>query len=147
MEVVPMKPVSPFARFATATANAAGRPWAFTTAVLIIVAWALTGPMFDFSDTWQLVINTGTTIVTFLMVFLIQNQQTRDSVAMQIKLDELIRATRGAHLALLDLEELGEDDVLKIRADYEQLATRARDRLRQGEADTGTPDVRGAGGS
>ncbi len=92
-----------FRRFATATSRAAGRPAAFITATLIIVVWALTGPLFGFGDTWQLVINTGTTIITFLMVFLIQNTQNRDSAALQIKLDELIRSSR-AHNALLALE-------------------------------------------
>jgi low affinity Fe/Cu permease len=94
--------------------------------VLIIVVWAVTGPFFGFSDTWQLVINTSTTIVTFLMVFLIQNTQNRDSTAVQLKLDELIRAIEGAHNSLLDLEELEEQDLERLRAVYEELARRAR---------------------
>jgi low affinity Fe/Cu permease len=134
-------PASPFGRFARWTARAAGHPLAFLAAVLIIVGWALTGPIFGFSDTWQLVINTGTTIVTFLMVFLIQNTQNRDSAAVQLKLDELIRAASGAHNALLDLEELAEGDLERLRARYEELARRAREELRGGVADTGTPDV------
>ena len=134
-------PASPFARFSKWTAHTAGHPLAFLAAVLIIVGWALAGPVFGFSDTWQLVINTGTTIVTFLMVFLIQNTQNRDSAAVQLKLDELIRAASGAHNALLDLEELTEGDLARLRARYEELARRAREDLRLGVADTGTPDV------
>jgi low affinity Fe/Cu permease len=109
--------------------------------VLIIVVWALTGPIFGFSDTWQLVINTGTTIVTFLMVFLIQNTQNRDSEALQLKLDELIRATNGAHNGLLDLEELTEDDLNRIKACYESLARKAREDLKRGLKDTEAVEV------
>jgi low affinity Fe/Cu permease len=134
-------PASPFSRFAKWTAHAMGHPLAFLMAVLIILAWAVTGPLFGFSDTWQLVINTGTTIVTFLMVFLIQNTQNRDSAAIQLKLDELIRAVAGAHNALLDLEELTEHDLERMRIRYEALARRAREDLRRGLEDTGTPDV------
>lgn len=119
-----------------------GRPAAFATAVFVIITWAITGPTFGFNDTWQLVINTSTTIVTFLMVFLIQNTQNRDSEAIQVKLDELIRATRGAHNALLDLEELEERDLHRIRLHYEKLAERAREALRNGDIDTDVPDVR-----
>jgi low affinity Fe/Cu permease len=118
-----------------------GRPVAFGTAVGIIAVWALTGPLFHYSDTWQLVINTGTTIVTFLMVFLIQNTQNRDSEAIQIKLDELIRATQGAHNALLDLEELDEQQLAEHLRRYEQLAAEARRRLNKGRIDTGSPEV------
>jgi low affinity Fe/Cu permease len=114
---------------------------AFLIAIAVILVWLVTGPIFGFSDTWQLVINTGTTIVTFLMVFLIQNTQNRDSVAMQLKLDELIRALHGAHNALLDLEELAEGDLEKIRGDYEGLARTARDALKKGSMDTGSPQV------
>ncbi|HYM80906.1 MAG TPA: low affinity iron permease family protein [Candidatus Limnocylindria bacterium] len=137
-----VRPATPFARFAKRTALATGRPWAFGAALAIVVVWFATGPVFGYSDTWQLVINTGTTIVTFLMVFLIQNQQNRDSEAIQIKLDELIRASKGAHLALLDLEELNDRDLEKIRDEYEQLAREARKELRKGRSDTGTPEVR-----
>src|ERR1043165_1169073 len=105
-----------FARFARATARASGHPLAFLIAVLIVLLWAMTGRIFNFSDTWQLVINTGTTIVTFLMVFLIQNTQNRDSEAVQVKLDELIRAIEGAHNALLNLEDLDEAELDRIRA-------------------------------
>ncbi len=110
--------------------------------MLIIVAWAVTGPLFGFSDTWQLVINTSTTIVTFLMVFLIQNTQNRESEAMQLKLDELIRAINGAHNAMLDLEDLTEEDLNKIRSHYESLARQSREDLKQGLKDTGTIEVR-----
>jgi low affinity Fe/Cu permease len=120
----------------------AGRPTTFAIAVAVIVAWAATGPVFHFNDTWQLVINTSTTIVTFLMVFLIQSTQNRDAEAVQVKLDELLRATQGAHNALLDLEELEIDDLERIRADYTKLARRAREDLRKGIRDTGAPDVR-----
>ncbi len=131
-----------FDRFAKWTARTAGHPEALAVAVLVIVAWGITGPIFRFSDTWQLVINTATTIVTFLMVFLIQNTQNRDSQAMHLKLDELIRAVEGAHNALLDLEELTESELDRIKTRYEELAREAREELRQGRRDTGRPDVR-----
>ena len=130
-----------FGRFAKAAARWMGNPVAFGAALAVIVVWAITGPLFGFSDTWQLVINTGTTIVTFLMVFLIQNTQNRDSAAVQIKLDELIRATEGAHTALLDLEELSPAELERLRARYEALAEQARERLRRGEDDTGIFEV------
>lgn len=120
-----------FSRFAKATARLAGNPVTFCLAVTALIIWAASGPLFGFSDTWQLVINTGTTIVTFLMVFLIQNTQNRDSEAMQVKLDELIRSTRGAQDALLDLEDLEEEELDRIRADYEKLAQKARHELAQ----------------
>jgi low affinity Fe/Cu permease len=130
-----------FGRFAQGTAQAMGHPLAFVLAVLIILGWAVTGPVFGFSDTWQLVINTGTTIVTFLMVFLIQNTQNRETAAVQLKLDELIRAHQGAHNALLDLEELEEVELERLRTSYEGLAERARTELDQGLVDTGTPEA------
>lgn len=114
---------------------------AFLSAVALIAIWAVTGPIFGFSDTWQLVINTTTTIITFLMVFLIQNTQNRDAVAIQIKLDELIRAVEGAHNALIDLEELDEEQLQKVRKSYEKLANDAKSRLRAGQRDTDVPDV------
>ena len=129
-----------YAGFAKAAARFCGRPRTFSLAVAVIALWIVTGPIFAFSDTWQLVINTGTTIVTFLMVFLIQNTQNRDTEAIQIKLDELIRATQGAHNALLDLEELEEEDLDRFRRSYEELATHARDDLERGSKDTGTPE-------
>ena len=119
----------------------AGRPLTFIAALGVIVAWLVSGPIFKFSDTWQLIINTSTTIITFLMVFLIQNSQNRHTQAIQIKLDELIRAMHGAHVALLDLEELSDDELSKIREDYESLAEKARKALRRGEDDTGIPAV------
>ena len=120
-----------------------GNPWAFGIALLLILGWALTGPVFGFSDTWQLVINTGTTIITFLMVFLIQNTQNRDSGAIQLKLDELIRATKGAHNGVLDLEELSQEELDKFGSLYRKLAAEARKDVRKGWTDTGTPDLRG----
>jgi low affinity Fe/Cu permease len=115
-----------FTRFAKWAARATGKPATFIGAALLIVVWAISGPIFDFSDTWQLVINTGTTIITFLMVFLIQNTQNRDTEAMHIKLDELIRAVSNAQNTMLDLEELDEKELDKIRAEYEKLAVKAR---------------------
>ncbi len=135
-------PAGFFARLARAIARATGHPGAFGMAALVIVAWVATGPIFHFSDTWQLVINTGTNIVTFLMVFLIQNTQNRDTAAIHLKLDELIRASEGAHNALLDLEELAQEDLDRIRARYEELARRAREDVRRGRRDTGRPEVR-----
>ncbi len=131
-----------FSRFAKWTAHAMGHPTTFTIAILVILMWAVTGPIFNFSDTWQLVINTGTTIITFLMVFLIQNTQNRDNTAIQLKLDEIIRAIEGAHNAFLDLGELEQMDLDRIRKDYEELARRAREELRRGRQDTDQPEVR-----
>jgi low affinity Fe/Cu permease len=108
-----------------------GKSTTFVIAVLIIVAWAMTGPLFGFSDTWQLIINTGTTIITFLMVFLIQSTQNRDSEAMQVKLDELIHVMKGAQNALLDLEELEEEELDRIREGYQKIAERARGDFRK----------------
>jgi low affinity Fe/Cu permease len=127
-----------FTRFARATSHAAGRPATFAVAALIIVIWAATGPLFHFSDTWQLVINTGTTVITFLMVFLIQNTQNRDSEAVHLKLDELIRALEGAHNALLDLENLDDKELDKIRETYAQLADSARKLLGERRGDIQT---------
>ncbi len=120
-----------FTRVSRATARATGKPLAFGLAAGTILVWAVTGPMFAFSDTWQLVINTGTTIVTFLMVFLIQNTQNRDSEALQIKIDELIRCVDGAQEALMDLEEMEEKEIRQIRGRYQQLAEAARTSLRE----------------
>jgi len=129
-----------YSQFAKTSARLCGRPRVFTMAVAIIVVWLVSGPLFGFSDTWQLAINTGTTIVTFLMVFLIQNTQNRDTEAIQIKLDELIRATQGAHNALLDLEEIEEGKLDAFRSRYQALAAAARSDLMRGSLDTGTPE-------
>lgn len=126
-------------KFASYLSTMTGRPATFVMAVALVIVWAVTGPFFHYSDTWQLVINTSTTIVTFLMVFLIQNTQNRDTAAMQIKLDELIRAMEGAHNALLDLEELEEKDLSRFRKHYEKLAEEARTALRAGGSDTDSP--------
>ena len=134
------KRLSWFTRAAKWASRAAGRPITFMIAVSIIVLWALTGPIFQFSDTWQLVINTSTTIVTFLMVFLIQNTQKRDTEAMQIKMDELIRAIENAHNALLDLEELDDEELDLVRKDYLELARKARGELKRGKLDKGAPN-------
>ena len=111
--------------FARQSSNVLGSPWAFILAIAIIVVWALTGPMFNFSDTWQLIINTGTTIVTFLMVFLIQNTQNRDAKAMHLKLDELIRAVQGARNRLVDLEALSDEELKKLEDQFKNLRARA----------------------
>ena len=131
-----------FRVFASRTAEWVGSPSAFVIGLTLIVLWAVTGPLFHFSDTWQLVVNTATTIVTFLMVFLIQNTQNRDSQAIQVKLDELIRSIDGAHTALLNLEELEEEELDAIHREYCRLAERARRDLQRGKYDTGTPEVR-----
>ena len=128
------------AKFAKAAARWTGNASCFGLAALVVVAWLLSGPLFGFSDTWQLVINTGTTIVTFLMVFLIQNTQNRDTEAMQIKLDELIRATRRAENAVLDLEELDQEELDRLRDRYERLARLARE---HGLSRQGDPGARG----
>ncbi len=125
---MPRRNASWFTRFAKKTASLTGRPATFMLAVLVVAVWGVTGPLFGFSDTWQLVINTGTTIVTFLMVFLIQNTQNRDTEALQIKLDELIKCFEQANNALLDLEELSDDELDRIRAYYFKLADEARER-------------------
>jgi len=130
-----------FTRIAAGTARLAGRPVTFVAMSLLVVAWALAGPYFGYSDTWQLTINTGTTILTFLMVFLIQATQNRDAAAIQIKLDEIIRALEGAHNAMLDLEELVEDDLAKLRGSYLALAERARKAMKRGVPDTDGPEV------
>lgn len=140
-DIDPASSKKPFASFSKGVSSAAGHPIAFISAFLIILVWAMMGKFFDYSDTWQLVINTGTTIITFLMVFLIQNTQNRDGAAMQIKLDELIRSNKDAHNALLDLEELTEKELHLLKKKYEKLATDARDGLRKGKKDRGSPEI------
>ena len=130
-----------FSGWATRIATISGYWQTFILMTAICLIWALSGPLFAFSDTWQLVINTATTIVTFLMVFLIQNTQNRDSEAMQLKLDELIRATEGCHNALLDIEELSEEELDKIKRGYAILARKALGAVRQGQSDLGSPEI------
>jgi low affinity Fe/Cu permease len=140
-----MEPAMPqndaYSAAAKSIARFTGRPVMFALAVGVVVVWIVTGPVFGFSDTWQLVINTGTTVVTFLMVFLIQNTQNRDTQAMQVKLDELIRVTKGAHNALLDLEELSEAELDIFRRKYQLLAALSREALGKGGTDTDVPDA------
>ena len=130
-----------FPQIAKWAARTAGRPTTFMVALGIIVLWLVTGPIFDFSNTWQLIINTGTTIVTFLMVFLIQSTQNRDQEALQIKLDEVLRSMENAHTVLLDLEELDEEELDRIRKDYLKLAKKAPEGLRRGKDDRGVPEI------
>ncbi|WP_300621820.1 low affinity iron permease family protein [Dokdonella sp.] len=130
-----------FTRFASAASRATGRAGTFVMAALVVLAWAVTGPMFHYSDTWQLVINTGTTIVTFLMVFLIQNTQNRDSQAMHLKMDEIIRAMEGAHNRLIALEDADEDVLQKMVDRYRALAENAERRLKSGGSDIGCDEI------
>jgi low affinity Fe/Cu permease len=134
-----------FSYLARKLAVLSGRPGTFLVATSAVLLWALSGPIFHFSDTWQLVINTSTTIITFLMVFLIQNTQNRDTEAIQIKLDELIRATQGAHNALLNLEQLEDDELERYLRSYSQLAAVAREKLRAGKLDTDSPELKAFG--
>lgn len=131
-----------FALFARKAACWSGLPQTFLLACSIVLIWGISGPLFGFSDTWQLVINTGTTIITFLMVFLIQNSQNRDTQALQLKLDELIRVTKGAHLILLDLEELNDKELGAVHDKYIALAAKARRDLRAHHPDTNNPVIR-----
>lgn len=136
-----MNITKPFAKFSRLTADYSGHPSAFLIAFGLVMIWLITGPFFAYSDTWQLVMNTISSIVTFIMVFLIQNTQNRDSAALQIKLDELIRAHEGAHNVLLDLEELTQDQIDAIKRKYVHLARIARTDLKHGLTDTDTSKV------
>ena len=122
--------LSLFTRFAKGTARVTGRPATFAIAVALILVWAVTGPYFKYSDAWQLTVNTATTIITFLMVFLIQATQNRDAEAIQVKLDELIFALKGAHNELLDIEEMEEEELMRLHAHYLRLAEKARNKPR-----------------
>ena len=120
-----------FTHFARWMAKMLGHPAAFSVALLLIIVWGISGPLFHFSDTWQLVINTSTTIITFLMVFLIQNTQNRDSEAMQVKLDEIIRALKSADNSLLDIEDVTEKELQQLQERYTNLAQRAQEQLQK----------------
>ena len=133
-----------FTRFANQSSRIAGKPLTFLLALAIVITWGMSGPVFHYSDTWQLVINTGTTIVTFMMVFLIQNTQNRDGYALQVKLDEIIRALDGAHNTLLDLEDLDDKTLEAIRKRYRDLAEKSREELRKGHLDIGRDELPGA---
>ena len=130
-----------FVRLAEKTAALAGTSRVFLLALAVVIIWACTGPFFRYSDTWQLVINTATTVITFLMVFLIQNTQNRDARALQIKLDELIRATQTAHTGLLDLEEMSETELNLIRDKYLAMAREAHRRMHDGQSDMDIPEI------
>ncbi len=134
-----------FSQLARRVANLSGRPATFLAASAAILLWALSGPFFGFSDTWQLIVNTSTTVITFLMVFIIQSTQNRDTTALQIKLDELIRATQGAHNALLDLEEIDDEQFERYWRSYKRLAAAARAKLEKGELDTDSPEIKDLG--
>jgi low affinity Fe/Cu permease len=139
--MTPAKSTSWFTRLTKRTARASGQPMTFVLALIVILGWAVSGPLFDWSDTWQLVVNTGTTIITFLMVFLIQSTQNRDAVALQVKLDELLRISAGAHNVLIDLEELDERELERIRQVYAKLAQDARRGAYAGRSDEGVPEI------
>lgn len=130
-----------FVKISQKIAEVTGEPYTFIGAACLIVLWALCGPLFGFSDTWQLVVNTSTTIVTFLMVFLIQSTQNRDTEALHLKLDELIRANGNAHLVLMDIEKLGEKEFQSFRKAYDKIAEDARKHLESKRDDTGSPDI------
>ena len=137
-----------FRRFAHRTSNSVGAPWAFALALGVVAAWALSGPLFGFSDTWQLVINTGTTVITFLMVFLIQNTQNRESQVIQLKLDELIRAVEQARNELVDMEDLSDEELRRLQRQFESLRKSAELARAggNGDRDVGRTRTESAGG-
>lgn len=139
--MTPAKSASWFTRLTKRTARISGQPVTFVLALFVILGWAVSGPIFNWSNTWQLVVNTGTTIITFLMVFLIQSTQNRDSIAVQVKLDELLRISVGAHNVLIDLEELDEAELERIRKVYAKLAQDARRGADAGRSDEGIPKI------
>jgi low affinity Fe/Cu permease len=124
-----------FRRFARATADLVGSSWAFLLSIAVVMVWAMLGPRYNYSDTWQLVINTGTTIVTFLMVFLIQNTQNRDAKAIHLKLDELLRGVRGARTGLVHLEDLSEEELTRLGEEFERVRARAGVKLERQSGD------------
>jgi low affinity Fe/Cu permease len=124
-----------FRKFAQITSTAVGSSWAFIFAVFIIIVWAVTGPMFHYSDTWQLVINTGTTIITFLMVFLIQNTQNRDAKAIHLKLDELIKGVKGARTSMVNLEQLSDKDLERLQKEFERIHHEEKQEIKEIEAE------------
>lgn len=130
-----------FSKFAKWISLILGNSLSFLCAIVVVLLWAVTGPLFNFSDAWQLVINTSTTIITFLMVFLIQNTQNRDTLAVHLKLDEILRAMKGAHNELLKIEELSDEDLEKLHKRYEALAHKVKEKLCHGDTDTGTPEL------
>lgn len=131
-----------FVKISQKIAELTGQPYVFVGAVAMIVLWAVSGPLFGFSDTWQLIVNTSTTIITFLMVFLIQSTQNRDTEALHLKLDELIRATQGAHLVLMDIEKLEENEFQSFRRAYDQIAQEARENMERDKVlDVDCPEI------
>ena len=130
-----------FDRVAKQTESLTGHPLAFAAAACFVAIWAMTGPLFHFAESWEFTFIAATSVVTFLMVFLIQNTQGRTRAALQLKLDELIRSTSGAHNVMMTVEDLSLEEIEKFRTHYEQLATTAREKLRGGHADTGTPEI------
>ena len=130
-----------FSKFARVLSNCLGSSVAFVSALLLVVLWSITGPFFEYSENWQLVINTSTTIITFLMVFLLQNTQNHDTIAIQLKLDEIIRGLKGAHNELLKVEELPDEKLKEVLELYENLASQVKNKIKAGESDVDTPEI------